>query len=252
MLAEMGDLVSPGSHEAALLADLDSGRMPKHVAVIMDGNGRWAGSRGFERIEGHRRGAETARLIIELNARLSIPYLTLYTFSSENWKRPSREVNALMGMLYDNLELKAELLKKHNIRLKVLGERGRLPRRLAAKLKQTEEMSRTFDHMVVNLALNYGGRQEIIHAVRSLVQEGLSPENITEDVFRKALYTRDDPDPDLVIRTSGEIRLSNFLIFQSAYAELYFAPQMWPDFRVAPFLEALTDYQQRQRRFGGI
>lgn len=252
MLAEMGDLVSPGSPEALMLDRLDPERMPVHVAVIMDGNGRWAKSRGLDRIEGHRKGAETARMMIETCARLSIRYLTLYAFSSENWKRPAREVNALMDMLYENLELKGDLLKKHDIRLRVLGEKARLPRRLAVKLRQTEEMSTEFGHMVVNLALNYGGRQEILQAVKSLMKKGLAPAKITEADFRSELYTKNDPDPDLVIRTSGERRLSNFLIFQSAYAELYFAAEMWPDFRVLPFLEALTDFQKRKRRFGGI
>jgi len=226
--------------------------MPAHVAMIMDGNGRWAKERGLDRLEGHRRGAETARLIVEACARLSIPVLTLFAFSSENWKRPPREINALMNMLYENLERKAELLKRHSIRMRMIGEPKRLPGKLARKLKETESLSRDFSGMTVNLAINYGGRQEILHAIRALIAAGVDGDGVTDAALRNHLYTGNDPDPDLVIRTSGEERLSNFLIYQSAYSELVFAPEMWPDFRVNALLRALTEYQSRQRRFGGI
>ncbi|MBN1196856.1 MAG: di-trans,poly-cis-decaprenylcistransferase [Candidatus Aminicenantes bacterium] len=248
----MEGLVQQGSLEADLLQGLDAKRLPGHVAIIMDGNGRWASRRGMSRLEGHRKGAETARLIVEACARLSIPILTLYTFSSENWKRPPREINALMNMLYDNLEQKSELLKRHRIRLRMIGEPTRLPARLSRKLKETEEMSRDFTDMTVNLAINYGGRQEILQAVRSMIEQGVNAGKVSDGVFKKYLYTGDDPDPDLLIRTSGEQRLSNFLIYQSAYAELVFAPELWPDFLLGPLLRSLTEFQSRQRRFGGI
>lgn len=252
MFADMEGMIRAGSPEARLLDGLDAGRLPEHIAIIMDGNGRWAKNRGKDRIEGHRRGAETARLIVEACARLSIPVLTLYTFSSENWKRPTREVNALMNMLYENLVRKAELLKQHNVRLRMIGDPVRLPARLSRKLKEIETMSKGFSAMTLNMALNYGGRQEILHAVRELIASGAKPEDISHESLRRHLYTGDIPDPDLVIRTSGEQRLSNFLIYQSAYSELVFSQELWPDFRVLPLLEALTEYQSRQRRYGGI
>ncbi|HDP95682.1 MAG TPA: di-trans,poly-cis-decaprenylcistransferase [Candidatus Aminicenantes bacterium] len=248
----MADLVQPRSQEEKLLQGLDPKRMPKHVAIIMDGNGRWAQSRGLSRLEGHRKGAATARLIVEACARMSIPILTLYTFSSENWKRPPREINALMNMLYENLEQKAELLKRHRIRMRMIGEPTRLPARLGRKIKETEEMSRDFTDMTVNLAINYGGRQEILQAVRSMIKAGVNAESVSDETLRQYLYTQNDPDPDLVIRTSGEQRLSNFLVYQSAYAELIFARELWPDFLMGPLLRSLTEFQSRQRRFGGI
>lgn len=252
MLADMANLVQPGTAAAEMLAGLQADRMPAHIAMIMDGNGRWAKNRGLSRLEGHRQGAATARLVVEACARLNVPFLTLYTFSSENWKRPPREINALMNMLYENLEQKAELLQRHQIRMRMIGEPGRLPSRLSRKISEIEEMSRDYSHMTVNLAINYGGRQEVLRAVNAIIKAGLDAGKVTDQVFRQYLHTLNDPDPDLVIRTSGEQRLSNFLIYQSAYAELVFAPEWWPDFQVEPLLRALTEYQSRQRRFGGL
>ncbi len=245
-------LYPPASEEYALISRIDEKRLPAHVAVIMDGNGRWAKQKNLNRNAGHSAGAEAAREITETSARLGIQYLTLFTFSSENWKRPAGEVQFLMDMLYENLLKRQKLLDENDIRLKIIGEMDKLPAPLRKKLREAEENSRGHRRLQVNLALNYGSRPEILHAVREIVARGIPAERIDEATFSGFLYTAGCPDPDLLIRTSGETRLSNFLLYQIAYTELYFTPTLWPDFRAKDFFQALIAYQARERRFGNL
>jgi undecaprenyl diphosphate synthase len=241
-----------GSEERKLIERIDKERLPLHVAITMDGNGRWARQRGLERNAGHNAGAEAAREVTEAAARLGIRFLTLFTFSSENWKRPAGEVQFLMDMLYENLLDRQDLLTENDIRLKIIGDLERLPGKLKKKLLESEENSRPHRRMQVNLALNYGSRQEILRAARLIVSAGIPAARIDEDTFARHLYTAGCPDPDLLIRTSGEQRISNFLLFQIAYSELYFTPTLWPDFRAGELFRAVIDYQGRERRFGNI
>ena len=226
--------------------------IPKHIAIIMDGNGRWAKGRDLKREEGHKRGAETARKITEYALRIGIKNLTLFAFSSENWKRPVKEVNMLMNMLYEKLIEQRRLLVENDIKLNILGEFNGLPMKLKNKLLETMELSKSHKSMQVNLALNYGAMKEIVNAVKKILENRIPPEEIDEKLFSSYLYTRDCPDPDLLIRTSGEVRISNFLLYQSAYSELYFTKTLWPDFDLREFLKALLDYQNRARRFGKV
>jgi undecaprenyl diphosphate synthase len=218
----------------------------------MDGNGRWAKQKNLKRTAGHTSGAETARAITEIAARLGIKYLTLFTFSSENWKRPASEIKFLMNMLYENLLNKQELLEKNDIKLKIIGAIEKLPAKLQKKLRETEMKSQKHQRLQVNLALNYGAREEIIHAVKQIIVQGIPASRVNEKTFSKYFYTADCPDPDLLIRTSGEQRISNFLLYQIAYCELYFTPILWPDFKAADFFRAIIDFQGRTRRFGNI
>ena len=230
--------------------------MPVHVAIIMDGNGRWAAARGLPRTEGHRRGAESARAVIKAASRAGVKYLTLFGFSSENWKRPSGEVLDLMGLL--RLYLRKELaeLHKQGVKFSVIGDRARLPEDVQDLVTAAEQ--RTRDNMGLNLvlALSYGGRVEIVNAARTLaeqVQAGtLDPADISEDLFAENLETTHIPDPDLLIRTSGEKRISNFLLWQCAYTEFVFTDTLWPDFRAEAFDEAIAEFQSRERRFGAV
>jgi undecaprenyl diphosphate synthase len=242
----------PESEESALIRRIDEKRLPAHVAVIMDGNGRWAKQKGLNRNAGHSAGAEAAREITETSARLGIRYLTLFTFSSENWKRPASEVQFLMDMLYDNLIRRQKLLDENDIRLRIIGDLEKLPGKLRKKLQESERKSESHRRLQVNLALNYGSRPEILRAVREIIAQGIPAEQVDEAAFSRFLYTGGVPDPDLLIRTSGELRLSNFLLFQIAYSELYFTPTLWPDFRAREFFQALIDYQSRERRFGNL
>jgi undecaprenyl diphosphate synthase len=248
-MIESGNLPSD-NEEGTLLAKIDLKKLPVHVAVIMDGNGRWAKNRGLNRMEGHKAGTVTAREIATAASDLGIRFLTVYTFSSENWKRSVTEVNALMKILYDNLVNQTDLLIKNRIRVKTLGDLGRLPGKLRKKLIETEELTDKHRGLQVNMALNYGSRQEIIQAVKGIVADGVPASRINENLFKKYLYGEDIPDPDLLIRTSGELRISNFLLYQIAYSELYFTPTLWPDFKPPEFYRAIIAYQQRQRRFG--
>lgn len=231
---------------------IPTGKLPAHVGIIMDGNGRWARLRGLPRIEGHRVGAERAKEIIEASADLGIGCLTLYTFSMENWQRPGAEVSTLMKIL--ELYLKKELagLVKQNIVFKTIGETWRLPKNVQELLRKTEEQTASNTGMKLVIALSYGGRNEMLRAVRELMKDGVSPDDLTEDIFVRYLDTAGIPDPDLIIRTSGELRLSNFLLWQSAYAELYFTDTLWPDFDREELLAALRDFQGRERRFGAV
>ena len=235
---------------------LDPKRLPRHVAIIMDGNGRWAKRRGLPRVYGHKKGSEVAKDIINKTWELGIPYLTLFAFSKENWERPKEEVQTLFFLLkkYLNKEL-PEMLKK-GIRFKAIGDVEHFPEDLKETIRDVEEKTRHNEKMTLCLALNYGGKQEIISSAKKLamlVKAGkIQPEEITEKVFRDCLYTRDIPDPDLLIRTSGELRISNFYLFQLAYTELYFTPVYWPEFDEKEYIKALLDYQKRERRFGRV
>lgn len=246
-----GHFFKPGSREEELFLRIDRKKIPRHVAIIMDGNGRWAKQHHLDRIKGHIAGAASAREIAEYSARIGIKYLTLYVFSTENWKRPAGEVNRLMNMLYKNLVEKTDILTTNHIKLKVFGDLDRLPAKLKKKLLETEDLSGKYRNMQINLALNYGGRMEIIRAIRSMAKDRIPPENINEKVFQTYLYSSGCPDPDLLIRSSGELRISNFMLFQVAYTELYFTDTLWPDFKIKHLLEAIIDYQNRGRRFGG-
>lgn len=224
--------------------------LPKHVAVIMDGNGRWAQRRGLPRAEGHRAGTEAARAVVTRCRELGIGHLTLYTFSRENWSRPAEEIRFLFDLLVGFLKKETKLLLDQDIRLKILGETGDLPFGVRQVVESVVEKTKGCGSMTLNLALNYGGRDEILRACRSLSAKGLPAEAITEEAFAAELYTAGQPDPDLIIRTSGELRLSNYLLFQAAYAEFYFTDVLWPDFTPAGLDKALEDFAQRQRRFG--
>lgn len=226
--------------------------LPKHVAIIMDGNGRWAKQRGLPRTEGHRTGTEAARAVVEECLELGIERLTLYTFSRENWNRPASEVRFLFDLLVDFITRELPSLEKRGVRLMVLGEAAELP--FAARKALAHAASRTSanSRMLLNLALNYSGRNEITRACRLLLESGATPSEVTEEALAAHLYTAGQPDPDLVIRTSGELRLSNFLLFQTAYSELYFTDTLWPDFGPPHLRDALDAYSRRSRRFGGL
>lgn len=249
------------SAEAALFKTLERGRMPRHVAVIMDGNGRWAKGRRLPRIAGHKNGVEAVRSICETAARAGIPWLTLYAFSVENWKRrPKTEVSFLMGLLKEYLKKEVPTLNRNNIRLEYIGRRHELSASVQEMMAWAEEQTKQNTGMVLTLALNYGARTELVDAFQKIVEaaahngglEHLRRSGIDEQMISRALYTSHLPDPDLVIRTSGEMRLSNFLLWQIAYSEIYVTDVLWPDFRGQHLLEAIADYQRRERRFGGI
>ncbi len=235
---------------------IDINRLPKHIAIIMDGNGRWAKAKGKERLYGHFHGVESVRNITETATELGIKYLTLYTFSTENWNRPQDEVNGLMELLVDNLIKELPTFQKNNIRLLTIGDRSMMPESVVRKLEETLATTASNTGLSLVLALSYSSRWEITDAARTIarkVQQGtLSPDEITDDVFAAHLASSQAgiPDPELLIRTSGEIRLSNYLLWQLAYTELYFTETLWPDFRAENLYEAIYDYQQRERRFG--
>jgi undecaprenyl diphosphate synthase len=229
-------------------------RLPRHLAIIMDGNGRWAEQRGLPRIIGHHRGVEAVKTVVQECRSLGIDYLTLYAFSSENWGRPADEVNALMGLLCRYLESELQQMLERGLRLQVIGETARLPSQARQVLEQVMARTAANDGMVLTLALSYGARDEIVRAVRTLTAEVLAgrqvPGAIDEALLSNCLDTCDQPDPDLLIRTSGEMRISNFLLWQLAYTELYFTEVLWPDFDAAELHRALAEYAGRQRRFG--
>ena len=244
--------LTPGSAEEALARQVAFDRLPSHVAVIMDGNGRWAAQRHLPRVEGHRAGIESVRAVVEGSARLGIQVLTLYAFSVENWKRPAMEVSTLMMLLKRYLRLELNTLLKNNIRFNVVGRAEDLARDVQRELRDAEAKTATNTGMLFNIALNYGGRAEIVEAAKRIVSDGLTPDQIDEARFSSYLYTSGQPDPDLLIRTSGEMRVSNFLLWQIAYAEIWVTDTLWPDFRMPHLLEAIVAYQKRDRRYGGI
>lgn len=238
--------------DTQIYGQINRQRLPAHVAVIMDGNGRWAKKRGLPRGAGHRAGVERVRTIIRMSSDIGIHYLTLFAFSTENWKRPTDEVSTLMSLLVEYLIQELPELHKKNVRIRTLGDISVLPDKVKAEIGRAVDTTKDNTGLTVNMAINYGGRQEIIEAVRKALGAGMKPEDVDDDWISSALYTAGEPDPDLLIRTSGEARISNFLLFQLAYAELYFTGTLWPDFDEAEYAKALADYAGRDRRYGGL
>ena len=254
-VATPGALGPVTPEEAGLLAKLDLARLPRHVAVIMDGNGRWAQRKHLPRVAGHRVGTQTARSTIETCARLKVEALTLYAFSVENWRRPKTETDFLMALLREYLRQEMPLIQRNNIRMRFLGRSGELPAGVQQDMRNAEEKTAGNGGMVLCLALNYGGRAEIVDAANAVLAERSAQASrvpITEEELSRRLYTTGLPDPDLMIRTSGEMRVSNFLLWQIAYAEILVTETLWPDFNRARLLEAFVEFQKRERRYGGI
>jgi undecaprenyl diphosphate synthase len=255
-LQELLEVVPSDSEDRALVEAIDYSRLPRHVAVIMDGNGRWAKLRHKRRVEGHRAGIASVRDVVETSARLGLEVLTLYAFSVENWKRPKTEVSTLMGLLKRYLRSELDTLLRNNIRFRVIGRMHELPRDVQDELRRAMERTVRSSGLLFNIALNYGGRTEITDAVRKLVADvmnnGRDASRVDEQLISSYLYTAGQPDPDLLIRTSGEMRVSNFLLWQIAYAEIWVTDVLWPDFRRRHLLQAVLDYQKRERRYGGI
>ncbi len=241
--------------EKELLEKIEPEKIPDHVAIIMDGNGRWALERGLPRHEGHRQGVETVRATVRNSSELGIKILTLFAFSTENWKRPVREVNYLMSLPEKYFKTELPELMRNNVQVRLIGDRDKLPGKVQKAVKEGSEKTKNNSGMILNFALNYGSRAEIIMAVNRLIDQagcGKISGNVNEKTFSKYLYTAELPDPDLLIRTSGEMRISNFLLWQLAYSELWFTDVYWPDFSKVHLLEAVYDYQARKRRFGKI
>jgi undecaprenyl diphosphate synthase len=252
---ELEGFVKSGSAEAGLLKQIDKKRLPKHVAVIMDGNGRWAGKRKLPRVAGHRAGMESVHNIVESSAQLGLEVLTLYAFSAENWKRPHQEVRMLMSLLKEYMRRELNNVHKNNIKFQAIGRIQELDESVRMELRNAMHITRSNTGMLLNVALNYSGRSELVDTFNRLFRElkkngHKSP--INEELISQFLYTSGVPDPDLLIRTSGEMRISNFLLWQIAYSEIYVTPTFWPDFRRKHLLEAILEYQQRNRRYGGI
>ena len=245
--------VIPAGHpDEALAREINFERLPAHVAVIMDGNGRWAAQRHLPRVEGHRAGSEAVRETVETSARLGLGVLTLYAFSIENWKRPATEVSTLMVLLKRYLRSELDTLLKNGIRFRVIGRMEELAPDIQHELRLAIDRTAGNSGMLFNIALNYGGRAEIVDAARRAIESGITPDALDEERFAQFLYTAGQPDPDLLIRTSGEMRVSNYLLWQIAYAEIYVTDTLWPDFRRRHMLEAVLAYQKRERRYGGI
>ena len=253
---DLEGLIAKGSPEEQFLAQIDFARLPRHIAIIMDGNGRWARMRSLPRVAGHRAGIAAVRDVVETSARLGCQVLTLYAFSVENWKRPRREVDTLMGLLREYLKKELDTLQSHNIAFNVIGRKDELNPTIKRELQEGMEATRGNTGLLFNIALSYGGRAEIVDAVnRILADRGPSgsPEApVDEASFSRYLYTAGQPDPDLLIRTSGELRISNFLLWQIAYAEIWVTETLWPDFRKRELLQAIVDYQKRERRYGRV
>ncbi len=242
--------------EDADIQIIDPTRIPKHIGIIMDGNGRWAKKRNLPRTMGHRAGVETIRRIIKECDRLGVKYLTLYAFSTENWKRPVDEVGTLMNLLVEYLKNELNELHESGVVINYIGNIHRLPEKARIALEEAKVKTKDNKGVQMNLALNYGGREDIVHGVKAaledILKDNLKVEDLTEESFKNYLYTKGQPDPELIIRPSGELRLSNFLLYQSAYSELWFSDINWPDFTEENLREAIVDYQRRDRRFGGI
>jgi len=238
------------------LAEVDMEHLPEHIGVIMDGNGRWAKRRGLPRSAGHQAGADTLKKIVTECNKMGIKYITVYAFSTENWKRPKDEVDFLMNLLLNYLRDSERTLAKENVKIRAIGGREALSEEIREQIKKTEKFTENNTGIVMNIALNYGSREELVNAAKSLakkVKSGeLSADDIDEDMISSELYTGGQPDPDLIIRTSNELRLSNFLMWQSAYSELYFTKTLWPDFSVKDLYDAIIEYQSRNRRYGGV
>jgi undecaprenyl diphosphate synthase len=244
--------IPPGSPDETLARQVNFDQLPSHVAIIMDGNGRWAAQRHLPRVEGHRAGIDSVRDVVESSARLGIDVLTLYAFSVENWKRPRAEVNTLMMLLKRYIRLELGTLLKNNIQFRVIGRSEDLAPDVQHELEIGIRQTAGNTGMQFNIALNYGGRAEIVDAARRAIVSGIAPDDLDERRFSEFLYTSGQPDPDLLIRTSGEMRVSNFLLWQIAYAEIWVTETLWPDFRCRHLLDAVVAYQKRDRRYGGI
>jgi len=255
-MRHLDEIVEPGAPERAVLDRIDLDRLPRHVAIIMDGNGRWAKGRHLPRVEGHRAGIQSVRETVEISARLGVETLTLYAFSTENWKRPRYEVVTLMALLKEYLRKELHTFLDNNLRFRTIGRTDQLDASVRKELDHALKATSRCTGPLVQIALNYSGRQELKDLVRGAVDQAsrgeLAPEAIDEEWISKHLDTGGVPDPDLLIRTSGERRISNFLLWQLAYTEIYFTSVLWPDFRKIHFLEAVLDYQRRERRFGGL
>jgi undecaprenyl diphosphate synthase len=253
-MIDLSQLAEPGSPEELLVRRLDLDRLPRHIAVIMDGNGRWAKARGLPRVEGHRAGVESVRDTVEAAARLETEVLTLYAFSVENWKRPRFEVWTLMNLLREYVRKELDTMVEHGIRLGVLGRWRELDPSVVRELERALEATAGGDAMHLNIALNYSGRCEIVDACRRIVTDWAAGRRaeIDEETIGRYLYASGEPDPDLLVRTSGELRISNFLLWQIAYSEIWVTPTLWPDFRRRHLFEAILDYQARERRYGGV
>ena len=232
------------------MKEIDATNLPKHIAITMDGNGRWAKSKGKLRVFGHKNGVKAVRDTVEGAAEIGIEFLTLYAFSSENWNRPEKEVNALMTLLVSAINKETKTLMNNNIRLCTIGDINKLPSKAQKELQEAITKTKDNTRMTLVLALSYSGREEIINAVKNIIKDGKKPKEINEDTFQQYLTTKSVPDPELLIRTSGEYRISNFLLWQIAYSELYFTDTLWPDFRRADLYKAILNYQNRERRFG--
>lgn len=244
---------SHGTDETVAAASVVvSGKPPRHVAIILDGNGRWAQRRGLPRNKGHEAGTENIRPIVSACPELGIEYLTLWAFSTENWRRPQDEVQGIFQILSERIAIETEALYNAGVRLRHIGSLEGLDAELAGAVRAAIDLTADNDRMTLTLAFNYGGRAEVVAAIKEMLRDGLDPETVTEETVNRYLYTADMPDPDLIIRPSGEFRLSNFLIWQGAYAELYFPNILWPDFGPDDLRDAVTDFQKRQRRFGAV
>ena len=227
-------------------------KLPRHVAMIMDGNGRWALSRGLPRLAGHKAGTENLRRVIRSTVEFGVKYLTIYAFSTENWGRPMEEVRGLMSILEDVIDRELAELSKEGVQLRHIGRLERLAPKLQAKVLDAIELTKHNDRLILNVAFNYGGRDEIVHAIQKMIKDGISSDEVTDELVSRYLYTAGVPDPDLIIRTSGELRVSNFLIWQAAYSEWYVTPTYWPDFDKDEYRRALEAFAQRDRRFGKV
>lgn len=235
---------------------IDMDRLPVHIGIIMDGNGRWAKKRLLPRLAGHKEGMERVKEIVEVSSNLGIKYLSLYAFSTENWKRPKDEIDGLMKLLVYYLKTELNSLNKNNVKIHVLGNIAELPDKPRSEVEKAVERTKDNDHMILNIGLNYGGRDEIVRGVKGIINDvkmgNIEIDDINEETISNYLYTRYQPDPDLLIRPSGELRLSNFMLYQIAYTEFWFSNIYWPDFREEHFYRAIVDYQKRDRRYGGI
>jgi undecaprenyl diphosphate synthase len=254
MLSDFTEVVEKGSVDEALLEKIDWDRLPRHIAIIMDGNGRWAAQKGLPRVAGHRAGVEAVRAAVDTGARLGIDALTLYAFSTENWKRPRHEVDALMRMLKRYLRIELDQIHRNRIRFRTIGRTEALLESVRRELQKAIDYTSSNDGMVLNIALNYGGRAEIVDACNAAIRKNIADgkSGITAEDIEEHLYTSGLPDLDLLVRTSGEMRVSNFLLWQVAYSEIYVTETLWPDFRRVHLLEAIIDFQRRDRRFGGL
>lgn len=232
--------------------DIDFSKLPTHIGIIMDGNGRWAKKRGLPRSAGHSAGADTLKKIVTECNNIGIKYITVYAFSTENWSRPKEEVDFLMNLLLDYLKNAEKTLSGENVVIRAIGSRKELSAEIRDQIVKTENFTKDNTGIIMNIALNYGGREEILNAISKLCEDGIDPKSITEEKFEEYLYTTGQPDVDLLIRTSGEQRLSNFLLWQNSYSEMWFTDKLWPDFNKSDLYSAIFDYQKRHRRFGGV